>query len=100
MNSVRQNINWIFGVALIGSMSYCTYNFASAENRVRNLCSEIQPGMTVNAVRDFALAHGLGPAPHESGVNFLVESKTFGRYGCKINVEAGLVKVVEYNFSD
>lgn len=88
------------GLVLAGGISYCTYNFASAEGRVRELCSEIQPGMPGLQLREFARAHRLGPPPGESGVSYIVESKSFGRYGCKVLLEDGFVKTAEYSFAD
>ena len=88
------------GLLLATGLSYCTWNFATAEGRVRALCSSIQPGMPVQQLRDFARAHGLGPAPGATGVNYIVESKSFGRYGCKVLLENGAVKSAEYHFLD
>lgn len=88
------------GLALVGGVSFCSYNFMSAEGRVRGLCSEIRPGMSVAALREFAQAHGLGPSPQDPGVSYLVESKTFGRFGCRVGIEAGVVREVEYSFAD
>jgi len=98
--SLRKTFNLFVGLALIGSIGYCSYNFASAESRMRNLCSEIQPGMSTQHLQEFASVNGLGPKPRESGVSYIVESKTFGRFGCKVLVEGGVVKAAEYNFAD
>jgi hypothetical protein len=55
--------------------------------------------MTATELRAFALGHGLGPTPKETGINYIVETKTFGRWGCKVDMESGLVKAVTYNFA-
>jgi len=100
MMSLWKTVNLFVGLMLVGGISYCSYSFASAENRVRILCSEIQPGMSIPHLREFASVNGLGPKPRESGVSYIGETKTFGRFGCKVLVESGVVKTAEYNFAD
>ena len=56
--------------------------------------------MSLAQLREFASVNGLGPKPRESGVSYIVEPKTFGRFGCKVLVEGGVVKAAEYNFAD
>jgi len=99
MGSIRRVVSLSMGLGLVGGISYCSYNFASAEGRVRELCSQIQPGMSVAQLREFASTHGLDPKPRESGASYIVESKTFGRFGCKVLLEGGVVKLAEYNFA-
>jgi hypothetical protein len=97
-----------FGVIAIGVIalvvvgaSYCTNNFIGAEKRVKAVCEQIKPGMTIAQLQDFGLAHGLGGLPNpQPGINFMVEKSTAGRYGCKVFLDAGLVKQVEYQFSN
>lgn len=88
-----------FLLALIGGVTFCTYNFASAEKRVRGLCAQIQPGMSLQELQAFASNHGLVPQPHE-GLSYIVEARTNGRWGCKVIIEQGVVKASEYNFAD
>lgn len=90
----------LVGAGLLFGVSFCAYNFLSAETRVRGLCPQITPGQPVAELRAFALSHGLHPEPHEDGVNFLMESRTFGRFGCKVTLQRGLVLQSEYTFSD
>ena len=85
---------------LIGGMSYCTYNFSTASQRVKKLCCEIEAGMQHSELIQFALKNGLGPQPKKTGVSYIVESKTFGRWGCKVELENGVVDKVEYTFSE
>ena len=91
----------VIGVLILASASYVFYSFISAEGRLKEVCGQIKPGMPVAELRAFGKKHGLGPgAPGESGVHFLVESRTFGRYGCTVILEAGIVKDAKYNFAD
>jgi len=96
-NSIR---NFIAILIVIGGTSYCTYNFSTAEKRVKKLCSKIERGFKYSELVEFALKNGLGPEPKQSGLSIIVESKTFGRWGCLIELERGVVKNVEYNYAD
>jgi len=93
-------VNVIVGGLVLGGGAYFPYIFLSAENRVREVCAEIKPGMTIDALRSFAELHGLGQPSRDAGVNFLVEKKTFGRYGCAVTLESGIVRNAKYNFTD
>lgn len=100
MENLRRKLNLAVGLALIGSIGYCAYGYGSAETRVRHACAEIKPGMSVSELRSFAAEHGLRPPTRDSGVSFLVEGRTFGRFGCKVTLEGGVVHASEYNFAD
>jgi hypothetical protein len=60
---------------------------------MRQTCSEITSGMSVVALSAFAKEHGLNLPRQESGVIFMVESKTLGRWGCRVTLEKGWCKV-------
>ncbi len=99
MTKRRQILNTIGGLLLLGGLGYYVYGFASAESRLTSRCAEIKPGISIEALREFALAHGLR-APRGEGVNYLVETKTFGRYGCRVIVENQAVEESRYDFAD
>lgn len=56
--------------------------------------------MSFAELQAFALQHGLRSPRRESGVNYLVETRTFGRYGCEVLLERGVVKESQYIFTD
>ena len=88
-------------VLVLSSTSYVFFSFISADGRLKKVCSQIKPGMPVAELRAFGKKHGVGPQPSgESGVHYMVESRTFGRYGCKVTLEAGIVKSADYNLAD
>lgn len=90
--------NSFFALLLLGGVAYYVNNFVLAEGRVKDLCSQIKPGMPLADLKAFGLKHGLGPQPGKDfGIVFMGERKTNGRYGCKIFLEAGSVKTAEYN---
>jgi len=101
MTKFRRAISWSFVILVIGGIAYYFYGFSSAEARLKEVCSLIKPGMSIAQLRDFGAEHGLAPKPYnESGENFMVETRTNGRYGCKVVLEAGIVKSADYNFAD
>ncbi len=90
--------NVVFALLLLAGVAWYMVNFTWAESRVKDLCRQIQPGMSLDALKAFGLQHGLGPQPTKAfGIVFMGERKTNGRYGCKIFLEAGVVKTAEYN---
>lgn len=100
MNRFRKLLNVIAGILMLAGMSYYIYIFASAESRVRLICNQIKPGMSVEQLRQVASSNGMAPEPKESGLSFVVETKTFGRYGCEVITEKGFVKESTYIFAD
>lgn len=100
MGTARRSLHVAVGVALIGSIGYCAYGYVSAEQRVRGLCAQIKPGMSISELRGFESEHGLRAPAQDSGMAFLVERRTFGRFGCQVTLERGVVRASEYNFAD
>lgn len=100
MGKTLKSISFIAGILFVGGLACFSYLFGTAESRVRHICGQVTPGMSFSALRSFAETNGLSRPYQESGMNFLVETKTFGRWGCKVVLENGAVKNVEFNFSD
>jgi hypothetical protein len=88
------------GLGLIGSIGYCAHGYGTAETRIRAVCDRIKPGMSWSELRTFATEQSLKAPTRETGVNYLVEWRTFGRYGCKVTLQNGVVRASEYNFAD
>lgn len=100
MGKARRVIGMAFALLLAGSVSYCSYGFLSAESRVKGLCAEIRPGMPLSELKAFSARHGLRAPTKPSGINYLVESRSFGRYGCEVLLESGSVRTSRYLFTD
>lgn len=100
MGNVRKAANLITGLFILGGILYCADLFVGAESRMRQACGEIAPGMSVATLRTFAKKHGMNAPRQESGVTFLAESMTFGRWSCRVVLEKGVVRNSEYNFAD
>lgn len=85
---------------LLGIAGYYVFSFATADGRVRKLCGEMHAGMSVADLNRYAEGVGLGPPARSTGISFLVEGKTFGRYGCKVESADGVVKTVAFDSSN
>jgi hypothetical protein len=97
---VRKIFNWIGGLLILGALAYYVYPYAGAENRVHKLCSEIRPGMTEPQLRAWADSSGLSAPRGAGSVRYVAEVKTFGRYGCRVEVADGVVKNSRYDESN
>ncbi len=100
MLTPRQATITAFGVLIVGSLTYFGYGFATAEQRVRALCAEINPGMSIESLRAFAASNELKYPSQDSGAHYLVKSRTFGRYGCRVDTEREVVKRAAFSFAD
>ena len=87
-------------VLVLVAFAYYFYILITAEERVRKLCDQITPGMPLVELKVFAEDHGLLPPGDQSGVYPLVEEKSYGRWGCMVEVQENLVKSSEYHFLD
>lgn len=97
---MRNMINLVGGLLMIGLVSSYFFSFSTADGRVRKLCGKVQPGMTIAELNRYAEGVGLGPPARTSGTSFLVERKTFGRYGCKVEAANGVVRTVTFDASN
>lgn len=100
MNSIRKAINLGAGLLMLGGLGFCTYSFGTAEQRVRQVCLEITPGMSASSLRAFAQVHGLSEPRPESEVQFLADQRSFGRWSCRVEIQNGVVSKVAINGAD
>ena len=100
MSDFRKLINHMAGIFFLAGIFYIGYGFATAENRVRKLCSEISAGIQFSEVAEFAATHGLSIPKNMEGPTFIVETRTFGRYGCRVVMASGYVQSVSYDSLD
>ena len=90
---VRKALNVLAGLALLAGLGYYIVLFATAESRVRRACDNIKPGMSIAALAEYLQANGLGPkVPRPDGVGYVAEVRTFGRFGCRIEMKAAVVR--------
>jgi hypothetical protein len=97
--TLRTVVNSAVGLALVGGISYCVYGYATAQARVRAECAEIQIGSNLASLEEFARAHGLNGPSGAADVIYLGESRTFGRYACKVRMKDGAVQTAQYDFA-
>jgi hypothetical protein len=100
MRSIRRTVNVVGGIAILGVGYYVFIGYVTAPKRLRSVCAQIHAGTTLTELQAVATTHGL-TRPHEvAPVLFLVEARTFGRYGCKVEFQGPVVSKAEYEFRD
>ena len=97
---MRSIVSLVGSLLLLAALGYYVSLFVTADTRVHKLCDTITAGMSVQEVASLARDAGLGPAPKPAGVSFLVEKKTFGRYGCRVETADGIVRTSKYDLSN
>ncbi len=100
MRNYRRVLNILGGLLIVSIFAYYLYAFVGAEARMKKMCIEITPGMQFSELKALSLKWGVTAPQNDSGINYLVETKSFGRWGCKVVLEGGVVKSSEYNFAD
>jgi hypothetical protein len=100
MSPVAKGLLFVFGVPALFGISYFYYAMSTGEKRMKEVCGQIKPGMSLAQVKAHAEEHGLKAPGRDSGITYLAETKTYGRFACKVVLEAGIVKSSEYNYAD
>ena len=89
----------IVALVLIQS-AYTAYSIATGDARMRETCAGINPGMSFADLRRYSEDHGLRPPSREVRLMYIPETRSFGRYACKVTLDAGRVTSSEMNFAD
>ncbi len=100
MSPIAKGLGLVFGFPLLFGTAYYYYAMSTGEKRMTAVCSQIQPGMDLAQLTSVADEHGLTRPSKDSGVMYLAEARTYGRFACKIAFDAGIVKSSEYNYAD
>jgi hypothetical protein len=95
----RRRLNTIGGLAILGSMAYCTGLYATAESRVSRVCAKFTRGMDLPTATTIAKSHDMN-APRDAPVTFVAEIATFGRHACKLEFKEGILERSTYGFQD
>jgi hypothetical protein len=92
----------ILGSALLLYFAYSIYSQLTGKERMTEVCNQIKSGMTAEQLAGFAKEHGLGPGTPNAGTKliYLAERRSFGRHACRVELDAGLVTGVTYNYAD
>jgi hypothetical protein len=83
---------------MLVALAYYFYGYASAERRLRATCALIQPGASLPELAVFARDHGLSEPHALYNPTYLMETRTFGRYGCRVEIEGDHVRTSTYVF--
>jgi hypothetical protein len=95
----RRDLN-VAGLLVLGGLGYCTSLYFTAETRIGRVCSEFTPGQTAAATAKIAEAHGMNAPRSSPSTAYVVESATFGRYGCKLEFREDILQSSTYEFHD
>jgi hypothetical protein len=87
-------------VLVLGAIACYAYGYVTAQKRVASACGSIQPGTPLVELAAFAKSHGLTEPQVSSGRAYLVEERTFGRYGCRVDLVGGRVKSSTYSYAN
>lgn len=88
------------GLAFVVYLAYFYYSLATAEDRVRPICTGIKAGTTVPQLEQISKDNGMTTTTDHGGFGYIVERRSFGRYGCRITFASGVVAKAEYNHQD
>lgn len=87
-------------IVILGGMAFCTGLFATAEWRVSRVCARFTPGIDVTAAATIARDHGMNTPRPGVSTTYVMESATYGRYGCKLQFKDGVLESATYEFHD
>lgn len=74
-----------------------TYLFGPAEWRVKKLCPQ-RVGLSYEELTVFGKKHGLKRPYRREGITFMVETKSYGRWGCEVEMKDSKAVCAEYHF--
>jgi hypothetical protein len=100
MSPIAKGLGLLTGMPLVLAIVFFYYFMSTAEERMRSSCSQIQQGMTLTELKEFALDHNLSAPSSESGIAVMGELRSFGRHACVISLDAGIVTNAEYRYGD
>ena len=100
MNPIVKGLGFVFGVPLLFGIAYFYYAMSTGEKRMTEVCGQIKPGMSLAQLKGHAEEHGLKAPSADSGVTYLAESRTYGRFACKVVLDSGIVKNSENQAAD
>ena len=86
-----------FVVAAVGIGGYKAILNATAENRVRPVCSALTPGMSVQEVTAIAKAHGMYTPREGSTVYYIGEKATANGFGCLLRFKERVLQSATYS---
>lgn len=80
------------GFGVISYSAYFAHSLATADARVKDMCAAITPGMSLVELQAYSSEHGLYPRPNATdGKLRVAEARTYGRFGCKVELRGGRV---------
>ena len=100
MTPLTKGLMGLVGLPILLSLIFFYYFISTGEERMRQTCALIEPGMSFDAVSEFAKERNLTTPDRGNQVTFLAERRNLGRHACKVTVDAGVVSQSEYSHAD
>jgi hypothetical protein len=100
MTPLAKGLVLLFGVPVVLGIGFFYYFSATGEERMRNLCVQVKPGISLDQLKAFAQENNIRTSVNQEGTSFLGDARSYGRHTCKVVVEAGIVKSADYSFAD
>jgi hypothetical protein len=100
MTPLVKGLGILFGFPVVLSIGFFAYFTATGEDRMTRLCQQVVPGMTAAQLKEFAQENRLTGPNKDAGVTVLGDTRSYGRHACMVTLEAGVVKLSKYTFSD
>jgi hypothetical protein len=88
---------WLIGFVPFAVMfGYRQFMTLTAESRVREVCAELTPGMSVESIAKFADARGMYPPDRYSNGYFIGDKATSNWYNCHLDLRDGALLGATY----
>src|SRR5262245_60012992 len=89
---MRQRLNQVAGLMLLGGLGSYVYLMVTAEDHMREFCGSIKPGMKVAELQSLVSNEiGVSPVPQGSGVKAIGQSLTVGENACLVTIVDNVV---------
>lgn len=89
----------LFGFPAMLAVVFFYYFLSTGEDRMRDTCALITPGMSHAEAVKVSHDHNLSAPASDVPVATLEELRSFGRHRCEVRFEAGVVTSAEYRLA-
>ena len=91
----------VFAILVVGAIAYSLYSISTGGERVAERCAEIKPGMTLPQLQEFAKKQDFSPVPAKTtGHIWLAETRSYGRFTCRVTLKDGVVVEAIFSHQD
>ena len=99
MSPIAKGLVMLFGFPAMLAVIFFYYFLSTGEERMRDTCALITPGMSHAEAVTVSHDHNLSAPAKDVQIAVLEERRSFGRHTCQVTFEAGIVKSAEYRLA-